>query len=440
MKKLNTFYLLLFLLSSIALAQEITLSDAQKIAIENNPRLKQAEADVAISSASRLQTISAHLPQVSASSRHLFTEKFQTEVISLGGPPVGLPLIEPNTDFSATVSLMVFDGLSSWYSYKAARSNYAADELNYSWERFQLEEDIKVKFYQVIGSRDMVDVAGQNVQVLEQHLQDIMNQIKGGVAIRFDSLRIEVQLEDAKTELLSAKDNLILAEAKLAQTLGLEQFSGVVNGKMPSILEENISKADFSPGQRDDRKAQELRDESAIYSSRAAKGQWFPKIKLFASEMLYDGMVYDTSTKQTSGSQFKNAYWLGLILTWNIFDGGATIANAKIASAQRSKSTEKLRELNQSIPVDTDFWKRRLFHSAASYRAASTSVEKSEESVRLARNAVRAGVRTNTDLLDAERDLYTSRLKLVKAQLEAIESEANLELALGKKLNLFQGV
>ena len=438
MKKMNVLCLFLFyLLSSVVFAQEISLEAAKKIAIENNPKLKQFESNVTISDGTKLKAISPHLPQISVSSKHLFAERFMSEQISLGGPPMSLPMIEPFTDVSATVSLMVFDGLSTWYNYKAARSNYDADELIYNWEKFQLEEDIKIKFYQVIGSRDMVDVANQNVQVLEQHLQDIKNQIKGGVAIKLDALRIEVQLEDAKTELLSAQDDLVLAEAKLVQALGVEKLSGSVAGKMPPVSDEAINKADFSPVQRDDRKAQELRDEGAVYSSRASKGQWFPKVNFFATQMWYNGMVDDTSTGQISGSQFKNAYWLGVILTWNLFDGGATLANSRIASGQMKRSMEELRALNQSIPVDIEFWKRRLFHSAASYRAASVSVGKSEESVRLARSAVRAGIRTNTDLLDAERDLYSSRLKVVRAQLEAIESEANLELALGKKLNLF---
>jgi len=285
-----------------------------------------------------------------------------------------------------------------------------------------------------------VDVAEQNVQVLEQHLQDINNQIKGGVAIKFDALRIEVQLEDARTELLSSKDNLVLAEAKLVQALGVDQLNGSVAGKMPPIFDEDIRKADFTPEERDDYKAQELKDQGALYASRATKGKWFPTVNFFATQMWYNGMLYDTTTNVTSGSQFRNAYSLGVLLTWDLFDGGKTIANSRIASEELERSKQKLRELNQSIPVDIDFWKRRLFHSAASYRAATVSVEKSQESVRLARNAVKAGIRTNTDLLDAERDLYTSKLKVVKAQLEAIESEANLELALGKKLNLFQGV
>ena len=435
MKKMIIF--LVYLFSSIAFAQDVTLEEAQKIAIENNPRLKQTESDVVISDATKLKTISAHLPQVSVSSRHLFSEKFQSEDITMGGTAMNLALVEPYTDVSATASLMVFDGLSTWYNYKAARSNYAAEKLSCNWEKFQLEENIKIKFYQVIGSRDMVDVAEQNVQVLEQHLQDTKNQVKGGVAIKLDELRTEVQLEDAKTELLSTKDNLVLAEAKLVQALGLEQLSRSVSGKMPAILEEAINKADFTPVERDDHKAQELRDAGAIYSSRATKGKWFPTVNLFATKTWYNGMVYDTSTGIASGSQFKDAYWFGVVLTWNVFNGGASLADATIAAEQMKKNKQELRALNQSIPVDVDFWKRRLYHSAASYRAASTSVEKSEESVRLARNAVRAGIRTNTDLLDAEKDLYTSKLKVVKAQLEAIESEANLELALGKKLNLF---
>lgn len=426
-------FILFYFLLPATFAQALSLDEAQKMASENNPKLKQMQSDVAISDANKLKSISAHLPQISLSGRHLFSEKFQSEEIALGGPPVNFELIEPYSDISATISLMVFDGFSTWNNYKAAKSNFSAAELNFNRSKFQLYEEIKMKFYQALGAKDLVDVAEQNVQVLEKHIQDIKNQIKGGVATQLDELRIEVQLEDAQTEFLSAKDNLVLAEAKLAQVLGVEKLPTSVVGAMPVISIEVINKADFGSGQRDDQRAQELKEEGNLYLSQAAKGQWLPKLNLYAKQSWYNN-----SNAAVPDAKFKDAYWLGLNLTWNLYDGGATWASSEIAAEQLKKSTEELRSMNQAIPVDIDFWKRRLIHSAASFRAGSVSVKKAEESVRLARNAVRAGIRTNADLLDSERDLYTSKYKVVRAQLDAIESESNLELALGKKLNLFR--
>lgn len=80
---------------------------------------------------------------------------------------------------------MLFDGLSTWNSYRSAKSNHSAAELSYNRAKFGLEEDIKIKFFQALGSRDMVEVAQQNVQVLEKHIQDIKNQIEGSAPLNW---------------------------------------------------------------------------------------------------------------------------------------------------------------------------------------------------------------------------------------------------------------
>ena len=45
------------------------------------------------------------------------------------------------------------------------------------------------------------------------------------------------------------------------------------------------------------------------------------------------------------------------------------------------------------------------------------------------------GARTNTELLDAESDLYKSQAGAINAQVGAIEALINLETSLGKKIH-----
>jgi outer membrane protein TolC len=83
---------------------------------------------------------------------------------------------------------------------------------------------------------------------------------------------------------------------------------------------------------------------------------------------------------------------------------------------------------------EVEFWKRRYLNSSVLYSAKLRSVEASKESVRIYQNGLKAGTRTNSDLLDAELDLDRSEAGVVKAQLDAIEALLNLELAIGRRL------
>ncbi len=422
-------------ISTLALAQVLTLSEVQKIAEEQSPRIRQLQSDVEIARQTTKKAIAPHLPQVTGTGRYLLDNKFKVEEISLGGgAPIKFPLVEPYTTLTIGASLLLFDGLGTWNSYQSAKIAHSANEFQLERARFQLEQDIRVRFFQTLGAQQLVEVAEQNVKALEAHLHDVENQVKGGMVTRLDVLRVEVQLEDARTDLLAAEDNSVLAQAKLAQAMGVEKLSGPLKGALPDLSQNSLEKVDFAPSERADRKAQVLREESAMRAAQASKGVWFPKVSIFGQDDWYN---FDNRSLGTD-SKFKDAYTIGLLMTWNLFDGGASIAAQQIATEQIKKSQEELRALDQSIPVDVDFWKRKLAHGIAVYKAGINGVKKSQESVRLAKNAVRAGTRTNTEVLDAERDLNLSKAKVVKSQVEAVESVSNLELALGRRLSIFK--
>jgi len=426
--------LITLFISAIALAQELTLSEAQKMAEEQSPKIRLLQSDVEIARQTTKKAIAPHLPQVAGTGRYLLDNKFKVEQISLGGPPIEFPLVEPYTTFTLGASLLLFDGFGTWNSYRSASLAHSASELQLERAKFQLEQDIRVRFFQALGAQQLVEVAEQNVKALEAHLHDVENQVKGGIVTRLDVLRVEVQLEDARTDLLAAEDNSVLAQAKLAQAIGVEKFSGPLKGALPDLSQSSLGKVDLTPGERTDRKAQVLREESAMRAAQASKGVWFPKVSIFGQQDWYNFANRSLGTD----SNFKDAYTIGLLMTWNLFDGGASLATQQIAAEQIKKSQEELRALDQSIPIDVDFWKRKLTHGIAVYKAGINGVKKSQETVRLAKNAVRAGTRTNTEVLDAERDLNLSKAKVVKSQVEAIESVSNLELALGRRLLIFK--
>jgi outer membrane protein TolC len=422
-------FLFLLLFSQLIQAQEVDLRQALKVGHGSNPRLKQLDAEMSAANAEKLKTLSAHLPQIAINGSHLLDNRFQFMHLSLNGSaPFDFPVLFPYSDLAITASVMVFDGLASIRRYQA--SSYDADAVDAlrDRERLQLDEDIRIKFYQALGAKSLIEVAAENVKVLEQHLADVKVELQTGVSTKFDLLRVEVQLEDAKTDLLSAEDDVVIAERRLAQAMGIEALPGPLKGELPVVAKSALNAPALNPALRDDRRAQILRTTSAQKNSQASKGYWYPAIGIYGTQEWYDNQDRELG----HDSHFRNAYEFGVRMRWNLFDGGASLAMEREAAAQAESARQRQRALDLSIPVDYDFWKRRLSHSLAVYQAAKVNVEKAQESVRLSRSGVKAGVRTNTEMIDAERDLNVARAKVVRAQVDSLESLANLELALGK--------
>lgn len=414
----------------LASAQGLTLSAAQQSAERNSPMLSQKQSDVAIAEAAMDKAAAPNLPQVYVKGQHVLDNKPMQVNFGLGAP-VDMP--SPLSDYSLGVSWTLFDARGTHNQYQASKLQHDASTAQLQRAKFELDEQVRMQFYQVLGAQALVEVSSQNVQVLKAHLRDARNMVKQGALTRLDLLKVEVQLEDAQNDLESARDNAYLAKAKLAQTMGVRELPGPLEGRLPDLSRAAYERIDFTPGERLDQKALLYMRESAQHSVRASHAMNFPRISLFGQEDLYSF----TSSNAIPDSNFKDAYTVGINFSWDIYDGGAKSATQRMAREQLHKQEERIRQSQQAIPVSIDLWKRKLAHDISAYQAGITSTQKSTEAVRLARDAMRLGTRTNTDVLDAEQDLNYSRLKVVRAQVDAVVSLSNLELALGKRVDVF---
>jgi len=131
---------------------------------------------------------------------------------------------------------------------------------------------------------------------------------------------------------------------------------------------------------------------------------------------------------------FRDSYMAGINLTWNLFDGMVSTSRSGQAEQQALQVEKSLGMARIKAKQDFEYWKRKYLYFCTVYKSRMSDIDRSKESVRLAQEGRRAGVRTSTELLDAESDLFRSRAGLITAQMGAIEALVNLELVSGQKL------
>lgn len=413
--------------------ESLTLEVALREAPDGSPELKRAKALADAASWRTWEALSAHLPQLTASATHFFDAKYQRSHIRLGGNEVVIPGGYPQTQATLEASWMLFDGLASWNRYQAARMASQAESLQFSRSRFLLEQEIREKFYQALASKVLVEVADQNIRSLEEHLALETARARAGTATQVDSLRVDAQLEEAGAEKLLAIDNFEIARNDLRRAMGQEEDQREPVGELPEPQDREVqSGLSLDLGQREDLEAQARRESAADRAATASALFWVPKLAVFAQKSWYKFGNFDPAILPTAS--YEDAYAVGLRLSWNLFDGGASFARAKEAASLGEAERQKSRFASLQAPDDFKTWKKRFLYNTALYQARQRNVRKSEESVRLSRAAVRAGTRTSSEFLDAELDLFRARAGLVRAQLDAAIARIRLELALGHRL------
>lgn len=409
----------------------LSLEQALSEGLSNNPQLKSNEAATYEAEAKKREAFGGYLPRVDLVAGHFFDLKYQQIQIS---PTSVFESIYPKTSYGAQATLNLFDGLKTSYSYSASKENATAAELEHEHAKMAAENAIRLKYYQALGAQVLANVAEANVNTLSDHLKRAQDLLKQGEFTKVDVLKVQVQLETAIPESLSAKDTAILARKALAEAMGVEGDTRALVESLPVPDEKKLqglsgTNATLAAG-RLDLKAMEKRVEALDDSYKASRSIWMPRINLIANYDYYNNRNFSFTDTQ----KFRNAYAVGMNLVWNLFDGGASYARQESAYYQKLQLEQKARKMSLSSVNEIEFWKRRYENSVVLYSAKQRAVEASKESVRIYKTGLKAGTRTNSDLLDAELDLERAEAGVVKAQVDATEALLNLELAMGRRI------
>jgi len=426
-----SFLLLVFCLPSLR-AQAFTLQDATDQAFQSSHEIKRLQLEEESADWARVKSFADFLPKIDLNGRHLFDERFEELEVPFNGSVFVMPAIQPYTSLGVGAQLNIFDGFKSVHDLSAARWAHKASSLMLERAKDRVRVETRSLFYRALGSQILVDVANHNIQTLESHLKNVTSRVNSGVSTRYDLLRVEVQLEDAKAEKVAAENAVVISRAKLFQSLGFADPGQALEGQLPEDFGTvNLTEAVRENVQRSDREALTAQKERQRSLSKAARAHWLPKVDLFGDYEWYNNFNHSI----TQGDErFKSSYAVGLQLKWNLFDGGASLADQKQNALAEQIAEESLEAFDQQTPVDLEESKRRFTYDIAVYNLKLSSIRKAEEAVRLAKGGVKAGTQTNTEVLDAVVDLNRAKAAAVKAQVDAIDALGALELAVGRPL------
>lgn len=431
MKPFPIALLSLFCLCNLAWAEGLSIEQAVNEGGEHSPEVQQAQAAADEARWKKNEALSGFLPTVNAGFQHFLAEKYELLNLQFAGQPVIFPTIYPTSTASVNASVPIFDGLSNVFTLQAAGYRKSAAEENSSWAAYKVEQSIRLNFFKSLAAQKLEVVSQENLKTITDHLNQTQSLKQGGIATNYDVLRVEVQLSEAKSGVLQADDNVALARKQLAISMGMDADDRTLEGELP-VPDAHAVNPVMSPEipSRADLLALSNQAEAASKSEAAASTFWVPKVSLAAQWLEYN----DQDSSWSNANSYRSAYNLGLMLTWNLFDGMASISKSKESIYQKVQAEKQLEQARLQVPYDFDFWKRRYLYSASLYQSRKEDVARSEESVRLAREGFRAGTRTSTEVLDAELDLFRARAGVVNAQIDCAEAEINLELALGRRL------
>lgn len=321
---------------------------------------------------------------------------------------------------------------------RAAEKLVRQAELQLEQTLEELDRDVAIDYYKLQQADEQVRIYEQSVRAAERSLQDAQALEKAGVGTRFAVLQSEVQLSNERQNLVNANSSQLQARRQLSQRLSLSQTAEIVAGDPIAqagtwdlSLEDSIILAYQG---RPELERRLVEREANEYQRKAQLGAIKPSVNLFGQYTLSQSLSNVSreqfnGTTETNQDSLTNQYQVGVNLRWRFFDGGAAKAAARQEEVDIQVSELQFADDRNQIRQQVEVAFYEVQSNLKNIETATRGVEQAQEALRLARLRFQAGVGTQIDVINAERDLTQSEGNLANAILGYNQALARLKQA-----------
>ena len=410
------------------LTQPLSLADAMNLTLQNNRTILKSQRDLEVAAGISLQTRAVAIPKVVSTGK--FTDTDEQAVEAFFGQPID------NQNWNANIQVVqsIYEGGRIISSFRAAKLTKEQAFLQHQTVVADTLLATRVAYYGVLLAAQEIVVREASVNLLTKELEEQQRRYEAGTVPRFNVLRAEVAVANARPPLIRARNAHRIAKNNLTQQFGYDlprdmweniplQLTDTLNvGPFPVQLSDAIG---LALERRTElgalRKAELLRKEDII----SAKSGRLPSVQAFAGWGWRDSALTTSLTDDVDGWQ------VGAQLNWYIFDGMATRGKVVQAKAAHEKSRVELEDTSSQIELEVRTAYTTFVAAAEVLESQKKVQEQAEETLRLANSRASAGTGTQLDVLAAETALTEARTTQIQAEYAYAVAVARLERAIG---------
>jgi outer membrane protein len=297
--------------------------------------------------------------------------------------------------------------------------------------------EVRVAYYDILLSAQLIVVQEASIQLLTKELEDTNRRYDAGTVPRFNVLRAEVELANARPRFIRARNTHRIAKNNLANLLGYnlprdvwEDLPLNLVGKLeeepyPVELPSAISQAlERRPELGALRKAEQLGREGV----ESARSGYLPSVQVFGGYGWRSSQFSEDLSRDVAG-------WnAGAQLNWNLFDGFSSKGKVDEAKARYQKARYDLEDATRRIELEVRTAYSQFVEAREVLESQKKVLEQAEEALRLANSRADAGTGTQLDVLSAQTALTEARSTNVQALHDYAVARARLERAIGHEV------
>lgn len=430
------------LIFSIHAAQAEDLLNVYQRALNNDPQIREADANRRATRESKPQALAALLPQVSGSAAYDKdnNDGTSTSTFVLNGV---LTPSDRSGDGDSTTRRWSVDlrqsvfSWNNWVALKRADRQVAQAEADYQAAQQDLVTRVAARYFDVLAAQDNVDAQQSAFEAISRQLEQADKRFEVGLIAITDVQEAKAARDSAAASLIAAKRQLASAE-ELLREITAEKYPVLAKpaDTMPLQLPEPADEQQWVNSSMEQNLAlvsSRLAADIARDDVRSAFGGHLPSIDLVAgrsntrteSELALDRGGVSAGDSDQDGNSY------GIQFTVPLFSGGATQSRVRQSEFLWQAARERLTRVSRQ----TERQARDAFLGVNSEISRVAALRQALESSQTALKATEAGyevgTRTAVDVLDARRTLVQAQTNYARSRYDYILNVLALKQAAG---------
>lgn len=419
----------------------LSLNDALEVALRQSPTILKGRQDIQESYGVSLQLRSAMLPRITGAASYLAIGDGNIE--SVQTPGFGFRL--RNNQFwnaNILVSQPIYAGGGIRSKVRSAGLTREAALAQFQTIVADALLSIKVAYDDVLLSMEQIQTQKASVALLEKELLDQKRRFDAGTAPRFNVLRAEVELANARPRLIRAENAFRISRDTLATLLGWNIPTNSLDS-IPLKLSDRLAAEPFditlpmaiakARVQRPELTVRAMDRRLRREDVTQAQANYYPSVGI-ASGYQGQSRVFSDDLSLvldgwTAGAQFN----------WSILDFGLTKGRVDAAKARLAKSEIDQDDTVRQIDLEVRTAHSTFIEAREVLASQQKVIEQAEEAVRLAMARNDAGSGTQLDVLSAQTALTEARTVHAQALRDYAVALARLDRAMGDGIQLLAG-
>ena len=428
-----TLFLLLYVAIQSAQAQDtlrITLQDAVRIALSDNPTIKVAGQEILLKKEARREAYAGLFPEASlvgSYSRAIKKQSFAMmgEVIEVG--------TDNTYSGGLSVSLPVFaPALYKSISLTSTDVNLAVEKSRAS--RLDMVNQVTKAFFQLLLAQDSYEVLLKSYKQSEDNYNVVKAKYEQGTVSEYDKISADVQMRSLKPTVVSARNGVNLANLQLKVLMGMESDVKVaVEGNLKDYEMSMFTRQAMPrPNNLINNSTLKQLELNALQLKQNLKLQYTNFMPTLSANFQY---MY---TSMNDNFKFKEYDWrpystLGLNLTIPLFKG-SNFTKLKQTRIQMKQLEENRINTERQLTMQATSYLDNMAGSSEQVVSNKEAVFQAEKGRTIAEKRYEVGKGTILELNSSEVALTEAKLTYNQSIYDYLVAKADLDLVMGEEV------